>query len=433
MDKPFEVKEFETVHGNKDYADQYRFLKKGFDDLINFITAFDASTEEADVLECIKIGYKRNIGKTVTFKNFVGLIQMKNGQQVQVLPKIDFKTGEKDETKKVFMKMLRSMKDFPSKVFNNANLKTENMSLYEVFIFMYIQEVWNLVKKGLKSSYVNLEDNLNVYKGKLMVNEHIKNNLAHKERFFVSYDEYLVNRPENMLIKSTLLKLQKITTSDGNNKEIRKLLTMFEMVDPSINYDRDFSKVSLDRSTKEYESLMRWSKVFLKDKSFTSFSGTDNARALMFPMEKVFEGYVAKHMKKVFGQEGWNVSAQDKGHFLFNTLNGEKHKRFALRPDLVVTRPDKSIVILDTKWKKLVDNKSINYGIAQADMYQMYAYAKKYGTPDIWLLYPIYDDVKKCGSIKFDSGDGVTVSVFFIDVVNIEDSMRKLFYMLKLE
>lgn len=53
----------------------------------------------------------------VSIKNYVGLIQMKNGFQIQVLPKISF--GEEDEgnvqTKRVFLRMLRSMKDFPSK------------------------------------------------------------------------------------------------------------------------------------------------------------------------------------------------------------------------------------------------------------------------------------------------------------------------------
>ena len=28
---------------------------------------------------------------------------------------------------------------------------------------------------------------------------------------------------------------------------------------------------------------MQWSEVFLKNKSFTTFSGTENARALLFP------------------------------------------------------------------------------------------------------------------------------------------------------
>ena len=427
MKELLELKEFETVIGNPDYKDQYKCMdKNSFVELIAFIHAFDSDDAESDVLDFIKIGYKRNLGETVTFKNYVGLIEMKNNYQIQILPKIEFVNGEKDETKQVFMKMLRNMKDFPSKIFTNANLKTDRMNLYEVFIYMYLQEVRALVKHGIKSSYTRQEDNLTVYKGKLLVNEHIKANLAHKERFYVGFDEYQVNRPENRLVKSTLLKLQSISSSAENGKEIRQLLTSFELVEPSKNYDKDFAKVVIDRNTKDYEKLMKWSKVFLKDKSFTTFSGTDNARALLFPMEKVFESYVARNMKKVFNRVNWEVSAQDKGHFLFNTLNGEKHRKFALRPDLVVTRDDGSVVILDTKWKSLVNDKGANYGISQADMYQMYAYSKKYGTPEIWLLYPINKAMQDCGRITFDSGDGATVSLFFVDVANIEKSMEEL-------
>lgn len=431
MGERLEVKEFEIIAGNKEFKSQYRYMDEdNFKALIEFIHAFDSSDEESDILDFIKIGYKRNVGETVAFKNYVGLIQMKNDYQIQVLPKIEFASGEKDTTKQVFMKMLRSMKDFPSKVFTNANLKMDRMNLYEIFINMYLQEAHQLVKRGIKSSYVGIEDNLTVYKGKLLVNQHIKNNLAHKERFYVGYDEYQVNRAENRLIKSTLLKLQKLTSSAENAKEIRQLLTAFELVEPSTNFDKDFSKATIDRNTKDYEMLMKWSKVFLKNKSFTTFSGTESARALLFPMEKVFEAYVAKNMKKVFSRTGWKVSAQDKGHYLFNTLNGENHKKFSLRPDLVVTRNDGSIIILDTKWKSLVNDKGKNFGISQADMYQMYAYSKKYETFEIWLLYPVNDSMRSHEQIVFDSGDGVTVSLFFVDVTDIEKSMEELLHRL---
>lgn len=428
MNKLIEVKEFDTLIGNEEYKDKYTCVDRDtFTDLLEFIHAFDSDVEESDVLDFIKIGYRRNIGETVTFKNYVGLIQMKNNCQIQVLPKIEFLNGEQDETKRVFMRMLRSMKDFPSKVFSNANLKMDCMNLYEIFINMYLQEVRQLVKHGIKSSYVGIEDNLNFYKGKLLVNEHIKRNMVHQERFYVEYDEFKVNRPENRLVKSTLLKLQGITLSSENSKAIRQLLTSFEMVSPSTNYDRDFSKIIIDRNTKDYEMLMQWSKVFLKNKSFTTFSGTESARALMFPMEKVFEAYVAQNMKKMFAKYHWDVYSQDKCHYLFNKLNGENHRKFALRPDLVVTRDDKSVVILDTKWKSLINDKSKNYGISQADMYQMYAYSKKYDTSEIWLLYPVNAEMKYQEIITFDSGDGVTVSLYFVDIANIEDSMKALY------
>lgn len=59
-------------------------------------------------------------------------------------------------------------------------------------------------------------------------------------------------------------------------------------------------------------------------------------------------------------------------------------------------------------------------------MYQMYAYSKKYGTSEIWLLYPINDDMRERDDICFDSGDGTVIKIFFIDVANIEDNIIKL-------
>lgn len=426
MGKPFEVKEFDSIICNADYKDdeKYKYLnQKEFENLVAFIHEFTGDADSADALDFMKIGYRRNVGEVVSIKNYVGLIQMKNGFQIQVLPKISF--GEEDkgnvQTKRVFLRMLRSMKDFPSKVFSDASLKVDQMNLYELFINMYLQEVRQLVKRGIKSNYVGQEENLRYYKGKLLVNQQVRANLAHKERFYVAYEEFHPNRAENRLVKATLAKLQKLTTSAENSKEIRQLLTAFEMVDASVNYAKDFSQVVINRNTKNYEMLMQWSKVFLMNKSFTTFSGSTASRALLFPMESVYESYVAKQMKKVMSPEGWEVSSQDKGHYLFM----EPRRQFALRPDIVMKRGERT-VILDTKWKSLVDNERVNYGISQADMYQMYAYSKKYNTPEIWLLYPVNDGMRNHYPIQFESGDGTTVNLHFIDVDKIEESLKEL-------
>ncbi len=429
MEKLLEVREFDKISCNPDFKTEYAYLpEKVFRDFEEFIHAFAGDEEHADALEFLKIGYRRNVGDIISVSNYVGLIQMHSGYQIQVLPKIDFgdpAVNDKEETKRVFLRMLRSMKDFPSKVFNEANLRMDRMTLYEIFINMYLQEVRTLVKHGIKSAYVAREDNLGFYKGKLVVSEQIKRNVAHQERFFVRYDEYLVDRAENRLVKATLLKLQGITASAENQKEIRQLLTAFEMVSPSINYLKDFSKVVIDRNTKDYEMLMRWSRVFLLNKSFTTFSGGHNARALLFPMEKVFESYVAQQLKRVLADLDWDVATQDKGYYLFDSP-----RQFALRPDIVIKRDNGSIVILDTKWKSLVDNSRINYGISQSDMYQMYAYAKKYenrlGIPEVWLLYPITNEMRGHSEISFHSDDGVNVRLCFVDVADIENSLLDL-------
>ncbi|MBP3196988.1 MAG: McrC family protein [Butyrivibrio sp.] len=410
MKKLLEVREFDKISCNMDYINEYAYLPESvFRDLENFIHAFAGDEEQADILEFLKISYRRNVGDIISVNNYVGLIQMQSGYQIQILPKIDLGSNsdsKNEETKRVFLKMLRAMNDFPSKVFNDANLKMDRMTLYEIFINMYLQEVRTLIKHGLKSAYISREDNLNYYKGKLVVNEHIKQNIAHGERFFVQYDEYLIDRAENRIVKATLLKLQSITDSAKNQKEIRQILTSFELVKPSLNHRKEFSKVVIDRNTKDYEMLMKWSEIFLFNKSFTTFSGGTNARALLFPMEKVFESFVAQQMRRVFGDADCEVATQDKGYYLFDSP-----KQFALRPDIIITRNDGSRIILDTKWKNLIDKPQINFGISQSDMYQMYAYAKKYKTSEIWLLYPINEEMREHSEISFNLNSQVFLSL----------------------
>ena len=108
---------------------------------------------------------------------------------------------------------------------------------------------------------------------------------------------YIVNN--NMVRVEYLLKLNSITSLAENQKEIRQLLAFFELVHRSSNYEKDFSRVVIDRNTKDYDIIMQWSKIFLFNKSFTTFSGHTAARALLFQMEKVFESYVTQQLRKV--------------------------------------------------------------------------------------------------------------------------------------
>ena len=104
------------------------------------------------------------------------------------------------------------------------------MSIFDIFIRMFINEVIILVKHGLRCDYRSLQQNEHYFKGKLLVSKHIVSNIAHKERNYVEYDDYHVDRPENRLIKSTLLYLLKCTASTKNKSDIKTLLGSFSQV-----------------------------------------------------------------------------------------------------------------------------------------------------------------------------------------------------------
>ena len=125
-----------------------------------------------------------------------------------------------------------------------------------------------------------------------------------------------------------------------------------------------------------YKAIINWCKIFLNNESFCSYKGDDVAHALLFDMNILFESYVAHHLKKQYKDRV--VKTQDAKYKLI-----ESHNLFQLKPDIVIDNH----IVLDTKWK-MVDKQKNNYGLLQSDLYQMYAYGKKYNSSDVYLIYP---------------------------------------------
>ena len=422
MKKPYQITEYGSFVRDKEVAGYVSLPWDTFDALENFILT--NKNKDTDALELMGLSARKGIGKIITAKNYVGVITMADGTNIEILPKIY--SGEQvaeAKVKKLLVDMLKTLRNAPYKSLQTTNVNIEKMSIFEVFIRMFIDEVFFIVKRGLKSSYETIQSNEFVFKGKLKAAGQIRYNYAHKERSYVEYDEFNLNRVENKLLKATLSYLYKITASSKNKNDIKTLLNNFTEVDTSEDYKGDFTKIVPDRNTKDYTTALMWSRVFLMGKSFTSFSGSEIACALLFPMETLFESYVAAQLRKVLNTTEYCMSVQDRTYHLFD----EPVRKFLMKPDIVIeNKNNNSIYIMDTKWKVLSDTKP-NYGISQADMYQMYAYQKKYGAKNVTLLYPKTEKVNEDAKIEYVSQDGVVVRVRFVDLFDVKASVGRVF------
>ena len=380
------ITEFERIY-------QHDIDKKDFGDIENFI--LKNSDENAPFLRIASgVG-----GKFIQARSYVGVLQTKSGLMIEILPKITDKT-DTEKSKAVFIKMLRMLKNFPFKSSNLASLKTQNLPLLEIFISMFLCELEALVKKGIKSDYVALEDNLKFLKGKLNINEQIKRNSIHKERFYVGYSEFLSDIKINQIIKTTLKFLYKKSNSSKNQQKIRELLFIFDDVSTCSDYKNFFANYAVNRQVKHYEQTLLWCKIFLLNNSFTPYKGDDLALALQFDMNALFESYVGNFIKKSF--PGTILQHSEK-HLI------EDPKSFRLRPDIFL----EGKFIADTKWKiiKLKDD------ILQADLYQLYAYGKKYECDKLHLIYPKIGGATQ-ESIKFKYDDEMHLEILYFDLEN---------------
>lgn len=380
-----------------------KFRPEDDQDLFKAVDAF--TRENFATVEFLRPGRDKK-GGFLQAQNYVGIIQTKSGDSLEILPKIHDNDNDNNEkavenSKKILLRMLKTLKNHPFKNINIANLKSLNLPLLEIFISMFLDEVSKLIKIGIKSDYVELEDNLKFLKGKLKISEQIRKNIVHKERFYVCYQEFSTDRAENRLIKSTLEFLYRCSKSSKNQRLIREYLFVFDEISSSSDINADFNRLKLNRQTKHYEQALLWSKIFLQNKSFSPYKGSEIAFALLFDINKLFESYVGNFIKKKF----LDAKLQHSGKHLI-----EKPRGFMLKPDIFI-RHQKRNYIADTKWK-IVKSKD---DISQADLYQLYAYGKKYECNKLYLIYPRISGADQ-KAMKFRYENDMLFNVLYFDL-----------------
>ncbi len=329
----------------------------------------------------------------VQVTSFVGVIRSPDGFQIEVLPKVGKAIdGGDTQARRLLIEMLRCLGGFRHVQTDSAKLVATRMPLLEVFIGEFLLAVEHIVKQGLRSDYAVRRDNVFALRGKLQIAMHLRQNLCRRDRFFAEFDEFSINRPENRLLHAALRRTLVWTASQSNQQLARELSFVFTDVPASERPAVDFSKVRLDRGMGHYADALAWARLILGDESPLTGTGGHRAPSLLFPMEAVFEAYVAKHLTRQLAHP-FTLKTQARSFSLVTHLGQDW---FRLKPDILVQESSSNRLVLDTKWKLLDDKKatgSDKYGLDQGDFYQLHAYGQSYldGQGDVVLIYPRTD------------------------------------------
>lgn len=339
--------------------------------------------------------------KCLKATSYVGVIQTAN-LSIEILPKT-YDKHDRGNHRHILTQMLLPLWNINELFIDKADLDTvKNSNIFEQFISHFVNELEQLIHKGIKSDYMLREENQYYLKGKLKFNEHIKRNHIHKERFYVEYDEYLPNRVENRLLKSTIHKLLQITTDPDNKKALRQHLFIFDEVQFSTAYEVDFDKVNLHRGMEHYERAMRFAEVFLLDHAFSSISGKDNVFSMLFAMEKVFEEYmefVLNNSKESLGIEEVQING-GAGEYLLSDAHSGECSIARLQPDYLLKMRKGKDIVTDAKWKLLEANENESKGchtvnVSSGDIYQIFSYLHFYDCRNTaYLFVPKFDEKK---------------------------------------
>lgn len=377
-------------------------------------------------------------------QNFVGTIPL-DDFQIEILPKIPLVENNIETEKIRFLEILQSIDYFKEKIFSNSKIGITDTSILEIFIYLFIEEVEKILKKGLIYRYIDKNQNLNVFKGKLDINNHIKYNFSHKEKFFMKFGEFSVDSLENIIIKLTIQKLKKISVNSKNKENLNKIGHYFENVSILENSIENLKYLTFDRMNDYYKNAIQWAKIFLSNKSSSIFL-TNNKEiiSVLFPMETIFENYIANKLLNIIQEKFYSellIKIQDSSCSLFSniSLNNTKidNNILRIRPDIVIKNKNtKEIFILDTKWKILnkLDDK---FKISTEDIYQMLAYVKTYNDRNknnytckkAYLIYPATNMRQNTFSVKDKltfKTDDFELNVCFVDLSSDENTENSL-------
>ena len=162
-----------------------------------------------------------------------------------------------------------------------------------------IRGISNQLKRGLGREYISETETIAAIRGKIEINESIKNQTMIRNQMTCTYDEFSVDSALNRIIKSTVMLLIKSDISKQRKKELRKLMVFFadvSLVDVhAINWS-----VNYDRNNKTYRLLITICHLVVKGLIQTKSDGS--VKMMDFLDEQrmchLYEKFILEYYKK---------------------------------------------------------------------------------------------------------------------------------------
>jgi len=321
--------------------------------------------------------------------NFVGIVETPCGTLLEILPKHTEASGEAatEASRKLLIKMLEVALDLPTRTTDKTDIQTYRHPLLEWVMKEFVLALDHLLKRGLRFDYLRVEEEQRYLRGRLDMNKQLRQPPGRAHIFNIRHDLFLADRPENRLLKSALMRICGLTQEADTWRLSHELAGLVAEIPDSQNIAADFRQWRSDRLMAHYQPVRPWCELVLGQHMPLAMRGKTHGISLLFPTEKLFERYVEVKLRQRLPAQ-YTLKAQAASQSL--CIHQDKNL-FQLRPDFLIQSRQKTVLVLDTKWKLLSAADSENkYGLSQSDFYQMFAYGHNYlpGEGDMILIYP---------------------------------------------
>ena len=249
--------------------------------------------------------------------------------------------------------------------------------IFEFIVTIFVQRVQQLIRQGLYRNYVVQEEQQAYLRGRLLMAEHLRQNVVYSGRFYQRTHEYTADLPENQILKYTLWLVAQLGYQDQSlSRQLRHTCTAFAEVTHTIVQAAECRRIQFNRFNQRYRTPINLASLLLRHLSLEGGRGHQRFGTYLFNMNEVFEKFVGRYLQECFRTDDTiEVVLQD--HIWLDAERQEKGI-----PDIVVRHNGQTTCVADTKYKPF-------YGVPDpGDRNQMWVYSQRMKVREAVLIYP---------------------------------------------
>lgn len=255
---------------------------------------------------------------------------------------------------------------------NIATEKFENIqNLFAAILSMGISRQ---IKQGLYRSYVGQRETGTSLRGKIAMEDTMRNYSARKRVLTYDQDIYSENNLLNQILKTTMVLLLRFGEVDSKYKtELKKELLYFSAVDTISIKSIPWSTLHFDRNNQTYAMLIGICHLLIDGLLLTTEQGDYHLASFLRPqkLSQLYEKFLLEYFRKEYPRVKTDVM-----EIQWQVDDGNRKDLPIMKTDVTLSDAHR-ILIIDAKfYEKTMQSRYGVYKAHSAHLYQIFAYVK---------------------------------------------------------
>ncbi|QCY46610.1 McrBC restriction endonuclease system protein McrC [Glutamicibacter creatinolyticus] len=237
------------------------------------------------------------------------------------------------------------------------------------------------IAQGVLHGYRSVDDSERTLRGRIRMSDQLARHPGMMFPLEVTYDEFTTDIPENRILKAATYRLLLLPGLGADVRQrLERVASRLAEVSPlAAGVGRPAWQPT--RRNSRYIPALRIAELVLENLVAEARHGRLRVAAFVVNMAKVFEDFISIALAQALTQ--FDVAPQTQVGYKLDAPRMDGASRVDIRPDIVLMRDRAPVLALDAKYKA----ESSSGQHANADYYQMLAYATALGLGHIWLVY----------------------------------------------